>query len=323
MIMLSVRILPAQDVQFSQFYAAPMYLNPALTGSSDQHRATINFRDQWPSFPGAFISYSLTYDINISQAKSGIGLYVNNDRAGSGALNTTSGGFMYSYDIKIDRKFGFRPALGIGFGNKNVDYTKLKFGDQLLTGNDISFQTNLIKDQIMYMDVSTGGVFYTNDLWAGAALFHVNRPNTSLMGQDAILDPLFTLHAGYRLPVTRTVKREIVRSLTIAAHYKAQGKWDQIDIGGYYFHKPFIMGVWYRGIPGFKSYAPGYQNNDAVVLLAGVQTKLFKFGYSYDITISEIWANSGGAHELSIIYEYIDPRKKRKSKRRRLACPSF
>lgn len=313
----------AQDVQFSQFYAAPMYLNPALTGSSDQHRATVNFRDQWPNFPGAFISYSASYDVNIAEANSGLGFYFTQDRAGSGALSTTSAGMMYAYDIKIDRRYGFRPALGIGFGNKSIDYTKLQFGDQLLTGNDLSFQSNLIGDSKTYVDISTGGVFYTNDLWVGASAFHLNRPNNSLIGQESILSPLYSVHAGYRLPVTRTVKREIVQSITLTANYKAQGKWDQFDIGGYYFHKPFVMGIWYRGIPGFKAYQPGYQNNDAVVLMAGIHTNYFKFGYSYDITISKIWANSGGAHEVSVIYEYVNPKKKRKSRRRKLACPSF
>jgi type IX secretion system PorP/SprF family membrane protein len=321
--LLSATISWAQDVQYSQFYASPLYLNPALAGTSEQHRVVGNFRDQWPSIPGAFISYSVSYDVNLAEANSGLGFTIQRDQAGSGGLSTTTVGGVYAYDIKLSRKLAFRPAIGLSYGNRSVNMNKLKFGDQLLTGNDISVQSNLINDRIGYMDISSGGILYGNEFWVGYSVYHINRPNNSLLGKENFIAALHTLHTGYRLPMRRTVKREIVRSMTIAANYKAQGKWDQFDIGVYYFMKPFVMGVWYRGIPGFKSYKKGYQNNDAVVLLAGLHHKSFKVAYSYDITISKIWSTTGGSHEISLIYEYINPRKKRKARRRKLACPKF
>jgi len=312
-----------QDPQYSQFYANPMYLNPAFAGTSEQHRIVGNFRDQWPSIPGSFVSFSLSYDVNISEASSGLGFYINRDQAGSGSLSTTTMGGMYAYEIKIDNKFAIRPALGVAYGVRQVDITKLRFGDQLLTGNDISLQSNLINDRVGYMDLSTGLVLYSNKFWIGYSMFHLNKPNNSLLGQTNIISPLHSVHVGYRLPIGRTVKREIVRSLTIAANYKKQGAWDQMDIGMYYFIKPFVMGVWYRGIPIIKGYKKGDKNSDAIVVLAGVHFNNFKFAYSYDITISEIWGNTGGAHELSVIYEYQNPHKKRRRRRVKLACPKF
>ena len=313
----------SQDPQYSQFYANPMYLNPALAGTSEQHRVVGNFRDQWPSIPGSFVSFSLSYDVNIPEANSGLGFYINRDQAGSGSLSTTTIGGIYAYDIKVNSNFAIRPALGVAFGSRAVDISKLRFGDQLLTGNDISVQSNVMNDQVGYMDLSTGVIMYTKDLWFGYSMFHINKPNNSLLGQTNIIDPLHSMHFGYRLPVSRTVKREVVRSLTIAANYKSQGEWDQVDLGMYYFVKPFVMGVWYRGIPILKGYKPGYKNSDAIVLLAGVHFNNVKFAYSYDITISEIWGNTGGAHELSIIYERENPHKKRRKRRIKLACPKF
>ena len=46
----------AQDPQFSQFYAAPLYLNPAFAGSSELARVGINYRNQWPAMPGNFVT---------------------------------------------------------------------------------------------------------------------------------------------------------------------------------------------------------------------------------------------------------------------------
>ena len=313
----------AQDVQYSQFYASPMYLNPALAGTSGQHRLVGNFRDQWPSIPGSYISYSVSYDLNIEEANSGLGFSIQRDQAGSGGLSTTTIGGVYAYELKINRRLAFRPAVGVNYGLRAIDVTKLKFGDQLLTGANQSFQSNSLSDNVGYVDINAGGILYGNEFWVGYSIFHINRPNNSLLGEENFIDARHSIHVGYRLPVSRTVKREIVRSLTVTANYKAQGKWDQIDLGAYYFVKPFVVGLWYRGIPGLKAYEPGYQNNDAVVVLGGVHYNNFKFAYSYDITISKIYANTGGAHEISVIYEYINPRKKRKRRRVKLACPKF
>ncbi|HRN35560.1 MAG TPA: type IX secretion system membrane protein PorP/SprF, partial [Flavobacteriales bacterium] len=69
---------------------------------------------------------------------------------------------------------------------------------------------------------------------------------------------------------------------------------------------------------------PGYQNNDAIALLAGFKAGDWRFGYSYDITISRLAINSGGAHEITAVYEFADKRKKRSMARRRVVpCAKF
>ena len=52
----------AQDTQYSQFYAAPLYLNPALTGASELTRVGVNYRNQWPGLDYSFNSYSAYID---------------------------------------------------------------------------------------------------------------------------------------------------------------------------------------------------------------------------------------------------------------------
>ena len=64
----------AQDPQFTQFYANPLYLNPAFTGTSTQSRAIMASRIEWPSIPGAFQTYSLSYDQFFPMMKSGFGV---------------------------------------------------------------------------------------------------------------------------------------------------------------------------------------------------------------------------------------------------------
>ena len=41
--------LKAQDPQFTQFYANPLYLNPAFAGTARCPRICMNYRNQWPN----------------------------------------------------------------------------------------------------------------------------------------------------------------------------------------------------------------------------------------------------------------------------------
>ncbi|HXB12127.1 MAG TPA: type IX secretion system membrane protein PorP/SprF, partial [Bacteroidia bacterium] len=74
--------LYAQDPQFTQFYANPLYLNPAFAGSARCPRICMNFRDEWPAIPGTFVTYSASYDQHVDDLAGGIGLLVTQDQAG-------------------------------------------------------------------------------------------------------------------------------------------------------------------------------------------------------------------------------------------------
>jgi len=82
-LMLSVKgVVTAQDPQFSQFYAAPLYLNPALTGATGQARAGINYRNQWPAIDAIFTTLSAYFDYFIEDKRSGVGIIITRDQEG-------------------------------------------------------------------------------------------------------------------------------------------------------------------------------------------------------------------------------------------------
>src|SRR2546423_3472250 len=80
----------AQDPEFTQFYANPLYLNPAFAGSSRCPRLNLNYRNQWPALTGTFVTYSASYDQHFDEISGGLGLLVLNDKAGEGTLTTTN-----------------------------------------------------------------------------------------------------------------------------------------------------------------------------------------------------------------------------------------
>ncbi|PZP41957.1 MAG: hypothetical protein DI598_17590, partial [Pseudopedobacter saltans] len=58
----------AQDPHFSQYFAAPMTINPALTGKFDgDFRANVNFRNQWSSIDNGYKTFTGSVDMPILQ----------------------------------------------------------------------------------------------------------------------------------------------------------------------------------------------------------------------------------------------------------------
>ena len=73
-----------QDPHFSQYYANPLYLNPAMAGTQVCPRLIFNYRNQWPSISGTYVTYNASYDQHIDAISGGLGVLVNVDRAGEG-----------------------------------------------------------------------------------------------------------------------------------------------------------------------------------------------------------------------------------------------
>jgi hypothetical protein len=70
--------LHAQDPTFTQFYANPIYLNPAFAGSNGCPRYNVNFRNEWPSLTNNYITSSASYDQYFKNISGGFGVLATN-----------------------------------------------------------------------------------------------------------------------------------------------------------------------------------------------------------------------------------------------------
>lgn len=300
----------SQDFQFSQYYQAPLYLNPGFTGITQQQRVSFNHRVQWPNLPKAFATYAASYDIFVDELRSGFGLQLTADKMGTAGWQTTNVNLLYSFKVKLTEKLVFSPGLVFGYGTNGIDRSKLRFGDGLNSPNEDVYYSNDPAEGRLgrqnYFDVGTGFLFYSRSLWLGAAFHHLNRPNISVMGSESRLAVKTTIHGGMRLNLTNGMRSRSARAsyLTPSFIYRIQGpQFSQLDVGVNYHIDPISVGVWYRGKP-FQKSVINSATQDAVILALGMYFKNFNIGYSYDFTVSELGTASGGAHELSLIYEF-------------------
>lgn len=333
--------LKAQDPQFSQFYAAPMYHNPAFTGASQKGRFISNFRSQWA---GTFITSSFSADNFIKKYNSGVGLIATIDRQGTAGLYTLYSSLNYAYEVNLSSDWAARGGLAFGIINRGFNTSKLITGSQLQLDGNVGQPGDQIAglrtSPVLKFDVSSGFLIYNKYFWFGGSAMHMSRPNLSLnnaadiTAADQKLDearvPVFyTLMTGFKIPLEKRLygsdygNRYIEKTITPTIIYKQQGfQMRQLDFGAYVTIKPLVFGLYYRDIPFARDILRGYYQRDALIFLLGFKHDYISAGYSFDLNVSRLAGSAGNTHELSFSYEFENPKRKRR-RAPPIPCPKF
>jgi type IX secretion system PorP/SprF family membrane protein len=311
----------AQDPQFSQFYAAPLYLGPSMAGTTGNTRVGINFRDQWPKISGKYITYSLSLDGYLEKYNSGLGLLVLHDNAGGGKLTTTQAGFNYAYRIKVNRDFFIQPGIQFQYYQRRINFNKLTFADQYFEDEVLPGTVESPPDnQAGHIDFTSSMLAFTKKFWLGVTVDHLMKLNQTLKQDDRYVPLKLSAHGGYKIDLNQSsLLRGNEESITAAFHYRSQASMQQLDIGMYYSNLPFMVGIWYRGIPVIQS----TKTKDAITLSGGVLIRQLTFTYSYDLTVSSLIASTGGAHEIALVYVFDRPEGRNRRKMEAVPCPKF
>ena len=187
-----------QDPEFTQFYSNPVYLNPAFAGSRICPRFVMNHRNEWPNISGKFITTAAAYDQRVDALRGGVGVVFLNDNAAS-TLSTSRASLIYSYHLKVTRKFNLNFGVEGSYYQKAVDWDKLTFGDMIDPRRGFVYQTNQVRkdDPVNNLDFSAGLVGYTESFYFGFAAHHLTQPDESLIDNaESRLPMKFTGHAG-------------------------------------------------------------------------------------------------------------------------------
>jgi len=311
----------SQDVQYSQFYANPFYLNPALAGSTELTRVGANFRNQWPALDQNFIAYTAYADHFLEKYNSGFGIVVSGARESFHQSRTDEIGLLYSYRLRLGEKRFLHVGAQGSFLSRDVLF------DQVILGTQLDIDKGVIvgepggsfsgDSRLRAADLNAGLLYYEEKFWLGVSAFHLLKPQISYLELNSNrLAVKYSIHGGVRFNLApgnindyfNNTDQE--RSLAFAFNYKSQGAFDQLDVGAEFYFEPLILGFWYRGLPS-KNNLP---NNESLIGLIGIELGSgLDFGYSFDYSISKLGQYvSGGAHEVSVRYVFSsdDPRKK-------------
>lgn len=310
LLLLSAGSVLAQDPEFTQFYANQLYLNPAFAGSAHCPRLNLNYRNQWPALSGTFVTSSFSYDQQFDAISGGLGLLVLSDKAGEGTLSTTNVSLMYAYQMNINREFSIRAAMQGTYAQKKVDWDKLTFNDMIDPRYGFIYPTSEVRPETTknFWDFSAGLLAYSSNIYGGVAVNHLTQPEESFIrpAPGSTLPMKITAHAGALIPLSGRRNEDTYISPNVL--YQLQRNFQQLNIGVYVAKPPLVGGLWYR-------------NKDSFIALVGLQQGIFKFGYSYDLTVSKLANASAGSHELSFSMQFqCHPRKKRF---RAVKCPAF
>ncbi|MGG9961029.1 PorP/SprF family type IX secretion system membrane protein [Ferruginibacter sp. SUN106] len=317
----------AQDLHFSQFFNSPLTTNPANTGflPDADYRLGANYRNQWstvmtvPYKTTSIFGDAQLFRDRLENGWLGIGGVILSDVAGSGSLRSTKAYGSIAYHQQLGNSSLLSAGFNVGWANKRIDQSKLKFPDQFdgkFFENPIT-AVSLTNTSVSYMDVQAGmnyAYFPQENVYinAGYSIQHVNRPKETFFNDNTNQGRIPMRHIGFLNAILKVNERVIINP---NAYFTTQAKSSELVVGlngnynlSEYGEKQLVAGLYYR-------------LGDAIAPMVGFEVNNIKFTFSYDVTVSGLNQFNGyrGASEISIVKKGLYPQ----HGDRQTMCPSF
>lgn len=308
------------DPHFSQYYAYPLWLNPALTGVLDgDYRVSGNYRNQWTNYGKAFSTSGVSFDA-ATDKNIGVGVNILNMSAGDAGYNYLNAMASISYSgVKFGATGTTRLVFGVQAGiiNRKVDPSKFQTGSQWnpVIGFDPSIFNgeSLNKTNSTAFDAAAGALFFDGNPnhrlnpFVGISAGHLTRPEDPFIADDNRKYPIrYLTHAGTKIRMTDEL------SLTPHGLYMRQGNAEEKVLGVY---------GQYAVNPEFDLLAGAtYRFDDSMIPFAGFHYKNFVLGLSYDANVSNLQRLVNGSNSFEISLSFIS-RKRRVLTEEYFICP--
>ena len=305
----SFNLLRAQDLHLSMYDAAPLNLNPAMTGMFDgYYRVHAHYRTQWSAVSTKpYLTTGLSFDIPVK--KIALGAQIFNYRSGAGNFNVFTFLLSGAYDMAVDQQKFHHVSVGLqaGFIQTSLDIAKLTFGNQFIpTGSGGTFDQGLPSGEASATgnstipDVNAGLMYYYANAnsrinpFLGGSFFHLTQPNQAVAtnGVTSKLPFRFTIHGGCKINISERIQ------LVPKFLYMDQINDKELttSIIGHYYLKTY---------DAFLFFGPTFRNKDAAIVEGGLKYGKFTYGVSYDINTSSLIVNTNGRGGLEFSVTYI------------------
>lgn len=300
----------AQDPFFSQFYNAPLTLNPALTGISYGNiKVTANYRNHLSTFD-PFETYAFALDMSLFENKlnndfMGFGVLVINDVSGFGLTNLKAMlSLAYHKSIGPSGNHFIAFAVQGGLDQTNLDFGNLSTQSQWVAGSGLD-QTlgngeSFTGNNTVLIDYQAGLMWYSfvnqkTTLFAGSAVYHLTEPEKSITDVNSKLSRRYVFHGGVKLGVGAKV------AVLPNVVYMQQNNSTVINSGLLLEYDLSVKG----GQTQLVTAGAWLRNTDGVIINTGFEIKNFQLGLSYDLIISELkTVTNKGGFEISLTYNF-------------------
>ena len=294
--------MKSQDAKFSQVFANPLRLNPAIMGANTDAKASLIYRNQWGSIGQGYttMAFSGIIPMFISEGKGKLDLGVSVMNNKGGAFSKLDAALSIGYSVQLAPHSNLSLALIGGYIQNNLNTSNATYDSQYVlgsynSGNASNEQT--ITQKSSSADVGFGLLWFMNpsrndsklNAYLGVSGFHLNQPNQSFVGSpNGKLPAKYSAQAGIKIFGTSHI------DITPNARITMQNGNVESAIGTYVDYCvsdnfKLIVGAWYK-------------RKDAVVVMLGFESKLFTLGYSYDMASRPINSYFSGinTHEISL-----------------------
>lgn len=265
--------------QFSQYLINDYVINPAIAGSHKYFEAKTNHRYQWVGVTDAPRTYIFSVNGPIYKSM-GVGGYVYTDI--TGPTRRTGGQLSYTYHFKISEKIklGFGTSLGVlQFAIDGAKITGKEIGDLALSSGVQS---------VTVADATAGFHLYSDKWYFSASAPQLLRNNiqffTEYKNNLSRLVNHYFIMGGY--------KYNINESITLAPSCLIK----------YVSPVPVQFEPTLRVIYKDQVWVAGsYRTQDAISACVGYTFQQnITFGYSYDLTMTNMKKYSSGTHEVML-----------------------
>jgi type IX secretion system PorP/SprF family membrane protein len=281
----------SQQIALHSQYMLDMYMiNPAVAGSYDFIPVSANFRQQWVGFNGAPVTQTLTAHGYVGK-NVGLGIGFFNEVSSPSRRTGMNVSFAYHVPMSSDftRKlsFGISPVFFQHYINREL-LTTYEPDDPAIMQNfnnqfcpDVNFGVMFTQDQQYY-----AGISFFNLLQIRRDLFQImDRIDNPIQRTYYFLGG-YMFHAGEDFIIEPS------------AHVQ------------YQFGTPFQVDgnlrIVYKNRIGLGC---SYRHDDALAYMLLVNFGTFRFGYSYDMTLSDMADHSFGSHEFHVAYRIFGNKK--------------
>lgn len=332
----------AQDAHFSQFYASPLTLNPALAGTAaGTYRVATIYRDQWRgALDNPLSTFAFSGDLNfvLGEDKNnpdvvGLGFLFMADRVAQFDLNTNQVAVIGSFHKSLDQREKKYLGLGVqlGIGQKSINYEDLTFQDEFNAISGFTLPTGEILPQnnLAYGDFAVGLNYHSassnkTKLHFGASYAHITTPNISFyrneddsnpnLVRENVLDSRITVHASASF---RQGQRMDIQPRGIII---LQGQDMEVNIGNNFKFmlndrgtKFFHIGPWIRGVNNEQGFGI-----ESIVGSVGIELGSMIIGVSYDHNFNDLLTDRKGLNALEFSITFIGEHENEDN-----FCPTF